>query len=82
MLEPIRPSGSRSRCRRRTPLRSGRVRAATDLPIATGERLHTIEDVLASSSKLGVADIVQVDLTHFGGFLPMKNLAGWPTRTT
>ena len=22
-------------------------------------------------------DVVQVDLTHFGGFLPMKRLAGW-----
>ena len=25
----------------------------------------------------GLVDIVQVDLTHFGGFLPMKRLAGW-----
>jgi galactonate dehydratase len=25
----------------------------------------------------GVMDIVQVDLTHFGGFLAMKKLAGW-----
>jgi galactonate dehydratase len=25
----------------------------------------------------GVVDVVQVDLTHFGGFLAMKRLAGW-----
>jgi galactonate dehydratase len=25
----------------------------------------------------GLVDVVQVDLTHFGGFLPMKRLAGW-----
>ena len=31
----------------------------------------------ASSSRRGLADVVQVDLTHFGGFLPMKRVAGW-----
>jgi galactonate dehydratase len=25
----------------------------------------------------GLVDVVQVDLTHFGGFLAMKRLAGW-----
>jgi galactonate dehydratase len=53
-----------------------RVRAATRLPIATGERAHTIADI-REFVETGVADIIQVDLTHFGGFLPMKHLAGW-----
>lgn len=53
-----------------------RVRAATTLPIATGERVHTLHD-FREFIESGCVDIVQVDLTHFGGFLPMKRLAGW-----
>lgn len=52
------------------------VRNATHLPIATGERAHVMEDIRAFIEG-GLVDIVQVDLTHFGGFLPMKRLAGW-----
>jgi galactonate dehydratase len=52
------------------------VKAATRTPIATGERAHTIADI-REFIETGVADVVQVDLTHFGGFLPMKHLAGW-----
>ena len=53
---------------------AGRVRAATRLPIATGERAHHRRH--REFVETGVADIIQVDLTHFGGFLPMKHLAG------
>ena len=53
-----------------------RVRAATRLTIATGERAHTAEDIRPFLEK-GVVVVVQVDLTHFGGFLPMTRLAGW-----
>jgi galactonate dehydratase len=53
-----------------------RVRNATRIPIATGERAHTIADI-REFIEGGLADIVQVDLTHFGGFLAMKQLAGW-----
>ena len=52
------------------------VRNATHLPIATGERAHSMEDIRGFIEG-GLVDIVQVDLTHFGGFLPMKKLAGW-----
>jgi galactonate dehydratase len=52
------------------------VKAATRIPIATGERAHTIADI-REFVETGVADVIQVDLTHFGGFLPMKHLAGW-----
>jgi galactonate dehydratase len=52
------------------------VRNATYLPIATGERAHAMEDIRGFIEG-GLVDIVQVDLTHFGGFLPMKKLAGW-----
>jgi len=53
-----------------------RLRAATRLPIATGERAHTMADIRAFIEG-GCVDFVQVDLTHFGGFLAMKRLAGW-----
>jgi galactonate dehydratase len=52
-----------------------RVRAATRLPIATGERAHQLEDIRPFIEQ-GLVDVVQVDLTHFGGFLAMKRLAG------
>jgi galactonate dehydratase len=53
-----------------------RVRAATKMPIATGERAHTMEDI-RQFIEGGAVDVIQVDMTHFGGFLPMKRLAGW-----
>lgn len=53
-----------------------RVRQATRLPIATGERAHTPYDI-REFIEGGTVDVVQVDLTHFGGFLAMKRLAGW-----
>ena len=53
-----------------------RVRSATRLPIATGERAHTMED-MRPLIEGGLVDVIQVDLTHFGGFLSMKRLAGW-----
>jgi galactonate dehydratase len=52
------------------------VRAATPLPIATGERLH----VLGEWRELfegGLVDVVQADLMHFGGITGMRKLAGW-----
>lgn len=53
-----------------------RVRDATRIPIATGERAHTIGDIRPFIEE-GIADVVQIDLTHFGGFLGVKRVAGW-----
>ena len=53
-----------------------RVRGATHLPIATGERLHSLGDV-RPFLELGLVDVLQADLTHFGGFVSMTKLAGW-----
>ena len=53
-----------------------RMRQATWLPIATGERAHTPSDI-REFIEGGCVDVVQVDLTHFGGFHAMKCLAGW-----
>jgi galactonate dehydratase len=53
-----------------------RVRPATRIPIATGERAHTVGDIREIIER-GLADVIQTDLTHFGGFVGMKRVAGW-----
>jgi galactonate dehydratase len=53
-----------------------RVRSATRLPIATGERLHLLSDFRPLFER-GLVDFVQADLTHFGGFTGLRRLAGW-----
>ena len=53
-----------------------RVRRATNISIATGERIHSIWDA-APFIEGGDVDIIQADLTHFGGFTGMRRLAGW-----
>jgi galactonate dehydratase len=53
-----------------------RVREATALPIATGERLHSLGE-FRPFIEGGLVDVVQADLTHFGGFVSMKRLVGW-----
>jgi galactonate dehydratase len=76
LLEPYDPAWIEEPVAPENPQALARVRAATRLPIATGERAHTMED-MRSIIEQSLADIVQVDLTHFGGFLAMKRLAGW-----
>ena len=46
------------------------------MPIATGERIHSVWDA-APFIEGGNVDIIQADLTHFGGFTGMRRLAGW-----
>jgi galactonate dehydratase len=53
-----------------------RVRAGTRIPIATGERAHTIAEIRPIVER-GLADVIQIDLTHFGGYLATKCVAGW-----
>ena len=76
LLEPYAPEWIEEPTPPENPVAYRAVRAATTLPIATGERAHTMEDIRGFIEG-GLVDIVQVDLTHFGGFLPMKRLAGW-----
>lgn len=76
LLEPYAPAWIEEPTPPENPIAYRSVRAATHLPIATGERAHTMEDIRAFIEQ-GLVDIVQVDLTHFGGFLAMKRLAGW-----
>jgi galactonate dehydratase len=76
LLEPYDPEWIEEPTPPENPLAYRNVRAATHLAIATGERAHTMED-LRGFIEGGFVDVVQADLTHFGGFLPMKQLAGW-----
>jgi galactonate dehydratase len=46
------------------------------VPIATGERIHTRYD-FRQLFELQAADIIQPDITHFGGILETKKLAAW-----
>jgi galactonate dehydratase len=46
------------------------------IPIATGERIHTRYDY-RELLELQAADIIQPDITHFGGLLETKKLAAW-----
>jgi galactonate dehydratase len=59
-----------------SPTGLARVRSATNRPIATGERIHLLSDFRAIVEQ-GLVDIVQADLTHFGGVTGLSRLAGW-----
>ncbi len=50
--------------------------APLGIPIATGERLHTAYEY-RELFELQAADIIQPDITHFGGLLNVKKLAAW-----
>ena len=59
-----------------SPTGLARVRGATRRPIATGERIHLLSDFRAIIEQ-GLVDIIQADLTHFGGFTGLQRLAAW-----
>lgn len=46
------------------------------VPVATGERLHTLHEY-RELLELHAADIIQPDISHFGGILHTKKLAAW-----
>jgi galactonate dehydratase len=76
MLAPFNPEWIEEPIPPYNPRGLRRVRQATPLPIATGERVHILAD-FAPLFEEGLVDIVQADLTHFGGFTGLRKLAGW-----
>jgi galactonate dehydratase len=50
--------------------------APLGVPIATGERIHTLYEY-RELFELGAADIIQPDITHLGGLFNAKKLAAW-----
>jgi galactonate dehydratase len=75
-LEPFAPAWLEEPVPLDSPSGLARVRGASRLPIATGERIHLLSDFRAIIER-GLVDIVQADLTHFGGFTGLQRLAGW-----
>lgn len=53
-----------------------RVAERVNIPVATGERLHTMTEYRALFLQNAV-DIIQPDLTHFGGLTLTRRLAAW-----
>jgi galactonate dehydratase len=76
MLSPFSPEWVEEPVPPYNPASLRRVRQATRVPIATGERIHVVAD-FAPLFEGGLVDIVQADLTHFGGFTGLKKLAGY-----
>jgi galactonate dehydratase len=50
--------------------------APLGIPVATGERLNTLYEY-RELFELQAADIIQPDITHFGGISNVKKLAAW-----
>jgi galactonate dehydratase len=75
-LEPYEPAWLEEPVAFDTPTGLARVRSATHRPIATGERIHLLSDFRALIEE-GVVDVIQADLTHFGGFTGLRRLAAW-----
>jgi galactonate dehydratase len=75
-LDPFAPAWLEEPVPFDSPTGLARVRGATRRPIATGERIHALPEFRALFEQ-GLVDIVQADLTHFGGFTGLKRLAAW-----
>lgn len=75
-MEPLRPEWIEEPVPPYNPETLQRVRQATSLPIATGERVHTLGD-FRELIESGLVDVIQADLTHFGGFTGLRKLASW-----
>jgi len=76
MLEPYDPEWIEEPVPPESAAALERVRRATTIAIASGERIHALPDVREFIER-GVVDVLQVDLTHCGGFTQLRRLAGW-----
>jgi galactonate dehydratase len=75
-LEPFAPAWLEEPVPFDSPTGLARVRGATNRPIASGERIHLLSD-FRTVIEQGLVDVVQADLTHFGGFTGLCRLAAW-----
>jgi galactonate dehydratase len=53
-----------------------KVADRVNIPVATGERIHSRYDI-RELFELQACDILQIDVTHFGGLGEAKKVAGW-----
>lgn len=75
LLEPFRPSWIEEPVPPENIKALAKVAEHTEIPIATGERMHTRYDY-RELFEMQAADILQTDITHSGGLLEAKKLAG------
>ncbi|MGF6886932.1 galactonate dehydratase [Nocardia sp. GAS34] len=74
LLEPYRPAWLEEPVPPENLRALAKVAEHTDIPIATGERMHTRFDY-RELFELQAADILQTDITHSGGLWEAKKLA-------
>jgi len=75
-LEPFKPSWIEEPVPPENLAALKKVAEKVSIPVATGERLHTRYDY-RTLFELQAADIIQPDITQFGGLLETKKLAAW-----
>ena len=75
-LEPFKPSWIEEPVPPENLAALKKVSDRLNIPIATGERIHTRYDY-RQLFELQAADIIQPDITHFGGLLETRKLAAW-----
>jgi galactonate dehydratase len=75
-LEKYRPAWIEEPCPPENLAELKRVADKVEIPIATGERLHTMND-FRPLFDLHSVDIIQPDITHFGGLAQTRRLAAW-----
>jgi len=75
-LEHIRPAWIEEPVPPDNLLELKRVAERVNIPVATGERLHTMQEFRALFD-LQAVDIIQPDITHFGGIAQTRRLAAW-----
>ena len=75
-LEPFKPSWIEEPVPPENLAALKKVAEKVTIPVATGERIHTRYDY-RPLFELQAADIIQPDITHFGGLLETKKLAAW-----
>jgi galactonate dehydratase len=74
LLEPFNPGWIEEPCPPENLKALSKVSAHTDLPIATGERIHDRIE-FREIFELQAADIIQPDISHIGGILETRKLA-------
>jgi galactonate dehydratase len=75
-LEPFKPSWIEEPVPPENLAALKKVAEKVSIPVATGERLHTRYDY-RTLFELQATDIIQPDITQFGGLLETKKLAAW-----
>ncbi|MBN8617592.1 MAG: mandelate racemase/muconate lactonizing enzyme family protein [Anaerolineae bacterium] len=75
-LAPFRPAWIEEPCPPENLPELRRVAERVEIPIATGERLHTMNE-FRPLFDLQCVDIIQPDITHFGGITQTRRLAAW-----